>query len=68
MVLSVKSNIFDSKTTVTAPALGLADGVVVGAGGVGDTVGPGEGRWVGGGVVGDGEGCIVGLNVFILEE
>ena len=37
------SNIFDSTMTVTGPALGLADGVAVGTGEVGDTVGPGEG-------------------------
>ena len=50
------SNIFDSITTVTGPALGLTDGVAVGTGGVGDTVGPGEGLRVGGAVDGDGDG------------
>jgi hypothetical protein len=37
------SNILDSTTTVTGAALGLADGVTVGTGKVGDKVGPGEG-------------------------
>ena len=55
------SNILDSTTTVTVPALGLADGVAVGTGRVGDKVGPGEGLWVGGGVVGDTDGEVVGL-------
>ena len=64
-MLSDKSNIFDSTTTVTGPTLGLSDGVVVGARVVGDTVGPGEGRWVGEGVVGDDDGRIVGLNVHV---
>ena len=55
------SNILDSTTTVTGPVLGLADGVAVGTGRVGDKVGPGEGLWVGGGVVGDTDGEVVGL-------
>ena len=57
------SNILDSTTTVTGPALGLADGVAVGTGRVGDKVGPGEGLWVGGGVVGDTDGDVVGLKL-----
>jgi len=56
------SKILDSTTTVTGPALGFDDGVAVGTGRVGETVGPGEGIGVGGEVVGDSEGDCVGFS------